>query len=368
MAVVFFGSVVANGEATKADVGQFFGPLVGKEPSKLQRMSPADSRLRYEGRVDYSDPAAPVLIWQGSRLSIIFEGETLAFQVDGLGHESFFDVHLDSSTSILAVRSGDNQILSYQKALSSGRHALTLIKRSEAAVGTVRLRGILIDKGARVSAPAPISYKLAMQFIGDSITVGACNEDGATDQWENHLTHNNARSYAAMTAAAFSADYRNIAASGMGVITGYVEVRAGEMWDKLYPSAASAPAPLKDWIPDVLLVNLGENDDSFSRAKGQPFPPTFTDAYVSLVKAMRKAYPSTRIVLLRGGMYGGSQSAPLIKAWDAGVAQLEAGDSLISHYAFNHWSSNHPRVADDRAMADELIAWLKHQPFMKGHL
>jgi hypothetical protein len=56
-----------------------------------------------------------------------------------------------------------------------------------------------------------------MEFIGDSITVGACNEDGDADQWENRRTHNAAMSYAALTAEAFSADHRNIAVSGMGV-------------------------------------------------------------------------------------------------------------------------------------------------------
>jgi hypothetical protein len=36
----------------------------------------------------------------------------------------------------------------------------------------------------------------------------------------------------------------------------------------------------------------------------------------------------------------------------------------VAHYVFNHWSGPHPRVKDHRAMADELIGWLKAQPFM----
>jgi len=38
------------------------------------------------------------------------------------------------------------------------------------------------------------------------------------------------------------------------------------------------------------------------------------------------------------------------------VTQLEAADPAISHFVFAHWTHHHPRVADDRAMADELIA------------
>jgi hypothetical protein len=54
----------------------------------------------------------------------------------------------------------------------------------------------------------------------------------------------------------------------------------------------------------------------------------------------------------------------LRQAWEVAVAELERADPKIAHFVFQHWSSNHPRVSDDRAMADELAAWLKHQPFI----
>jgi hypothetical protein len=66
-------------------------------------------------------------------------------------------------------------------------------------------------------------------------------------------------------------------------------------------------------------------------------------------------------------MFGGAQSEPLRQAWESAVKQLEATDPAISHFVFKHWKPTHPRVADDRAMADELIAWLKQQPFMQAY-
>ena len=133
-----------------------------------------------------------------------------------------------------------------------------------------------------------------MEFIGDSITVGACNEDGAADQWEDRRTHNCALSYATLTAEAFDADYRNTAVSGMGVAIGWVPMKAGEIWNRLYPDTNSPPADLHAWIPNVVFVNLGENDDSYPRAHGQPFPANFTDGYVALIRAIRAAYPDAR--------------------------------------------------------------------------
>jgi len=59
------------------------------------------------------------------------------------------------------------------------------------------------------------------------------------DQWTIVATHDAALSYATLTAAAFSADYRNIAVSGMGIATGWVDKKAGAVWDKTYPNPAS---------------------------------------------------------------------------------------------------------------------------------
>ena len=148
-----------------------------------------------------------------------------------------------------------------------------------------------------------------------TITVGACNEDGPADQWDDRRTHNAALSYAAMTADAFSADYRNISVSGMGISTGWVGKVTGEIWNKIYPSAASPQADLTIWKPQVVFVNYGENDDSYPHAHGQPFPAGFTDAYIAFVHDLRAAYPAAHIVLLRGGMFGGAQSQPLRQAW-----------------------------------------------------
>ncbi len=338
------------------------------QTNRLTLRIPAwDARFRYEGRIDFADTNAPVVIWQASRISIDFEGNAVRLLFGGAKGQNFFNALVDGSNTVVAANEGMPVHPATLSDLGPGRHHLTLFKRSEANAGTVRFRGIEIAPRAKVWAPAPPRYKLAMEFIGDSITVGACNEDGATDQWDNRRTHNCALSYATLTAAAFSADYRNIAVSGMGIATGWVPMKAGEIWDRLYPDTNSPPANLRAWTPNVVFVNLGENDDSFTRAHGQPFPAGFTDGYVALVRAMRAACPDARIILLRGGMFGGARSEPLRTAWDAAVTQLEATDKGVSHFVFQHWTSTHPRVADDRILANELIAWLNRQDFMQAY-
>ena len=347
---------------------QNFQPVAPElQTNRLMLQIPAaDARFRYEGRFDFSDSNAPVIVWQASRISLDFEGNTLVLLFDDARGQCFFNAAVDGSNTVVEVREGKPAQPATLAGFGPGRHHLALFKRSEADAGTVHFRGVVLAPGEKAWAPPPPACRLRMEFFGDSLTVGACNEDGDTDQWDNRRTHNAALSYAALTANAFSADYRNIAVSGMGIATGWVDKKAGEVWNKTYPNPASPRADLTQWVPQVIFVNFGENDDSYPRAHGQPFPANYTDGYIALIHAIRAAYPAAHIGLLRGGMYGGAQSEPFRQAWESAVTQLEAADPAISHFVFAHWTRSHPRVADDRAMADELIAWLKQQPFMQA--
>ena len=332
----------------------------------VQTISASNKCFRYEGRFDFADANSPVVIWQASRINIDFEGDTLTLLFDRPTWQYFFNAQIDNSTTIVEANEGMPAKGTTFMGLGAGRHHLTLSKRSEANAGSVHFNGIQIGDGAKVWLSAPIAYKLKMEFFGDSVTAGACNEDANADQWDNRRTHNGMLSYAAIASEALGADHRNISVSGMGIITGYVDVKAGEMWNRIYPNASSAIADLNAWTPDVVFVNLGDNDESFTRTHNQPFPVDFNDGYVSLVRAIRAAYPKAHIVLLRGGMYGGMHSEFLNRAWKDIVTQLEADDKDISHFIFKYQAMNHPRVAEDRILADELVNWLKQQDFMKS--
>jgi lysophospholipase L1-like esterase len=344
--------------------GRSAAPLAAPRPGEARVISAADPRFRYEGRIDLADCAQPVIVWQATRIRLDFSGDTLALLFADTRGQCFFNAEVDGANTVVAVPEGKTARVEI-KDLKPGRHELTLVKRCEAAAGTTGFRGIEVAAGAEAWAPAAAEARLKLEFFGDSITAGACNEDGATDQWEDRRTHNGARSYAAFVAAALGAEHRNIAVSGMGIVTGYVPMTAGQIWDRSYPNPSSARADLGAWTPDVVFVNFGENDDSITRGHGKPFPAGFTDGYFALVRAIRAAHPAAEIVLLRGGMYGGARSEPLRAAWTAAVQRLEAGDGHIHPFVFTHWTGLHPRVADDQAMADELTAWLRQQPFLR---
>jgi lysophospholipase L1-like esterase len=333
----------------------------------LQFVPASDRHFHYDGRFDFADHASPVVIWEASTIAVDFDGDRASVRFSGVTDQVFFNATVDGATAILALHKATPDATLPLVVLGSGRHHLVLFKRSEASAGSVHFNGLEIAQGAKVHSPAVPKHKMKMEFIGDSITVGACDEDGPNDQWEDRRTHDAAYSWAALTAAEFSADYRNISISGIGLAAGYVDIVMGQVWDHVYPTPSSPKVDPGKWTPDVVLVLLGDNDDSYPRDHSLPFPPAFAEKYAALIHAIRAAYPKASLVLLNGGMWAGTHSKVLQPAWNAVVADLEAKDPRISHYTFIHWTLNHPRVADHRALADELDAWLKATLFkVKG--
>jgi len=347
--------------AALAALAAFCPPAPAAAAGDTQVVAASDPHFRYEGRFDFRDPAAPVVIWEASRIAIDFEGGRIAVRFGKATGQVYFDASVDGSRSILELREGIPVKTFALPVSGSGLHHLTLFKRTEATAGVVPFEGIEVEPGATVLSPAPPATRMRIEVFGDSITVGACDEDGPRD---DRSTHDAAFSWAALTAAAFSADYRNISVSGIGLATGYVDVLAGQVWDRIYPTASSPRADLNGWVPDVVLVLLGDNDDSYPRQHHLSFPGNFVERYVSYVRAIRAAYPRAPIVLLNGGMWAGTHSRELGDGLRAAVAELESGDPGIRHFTFSHWTTNHPRVADHRALAGELVAWLRTQPFM----
>lgn len=330
------------------------------------RLVPAgDARFEYRGRLDTRDPSGPVLVWEDSAVAVDFGGSHLELDLGPSEGDNFLDVRVDAAAWVAQVPVARGSRFNCPVPLGPGRHRLEIHKRNEASAGTLQFRGIWIGGGEEAFRPEAARPALKMEFYGDSITAGACDEDGTEDQWDTRRTHNAELSYASVVGRTFGADWRNQSVSGIGIVTGWTNVVAGQTWDRLYPKADSPAADLTLWTPDVVLVNLGDNDADYPKAHKLPFPDGFGERYEELVRGIRRAYPAAEIVMLLGGMDSGVHSAPLNAAWGAAVSRLEASDPRMHHLLLAHWTYTHPRVPDHAALAAELTAWLKGQAFMK---
>jgi len=332
--------------------------LIGSN-SYARHIRPDNAAFVYLGRIEVNAPH-PLIAWQASSVAINFSGSEVAVGFSDMAGQVFFDVTVDSHTQIIQARDG---WLTLPLKLKAGPHYLSLFKRSEASAGQVRFLGIKTDNNEKPLAASVNKHHKKFIFYGDSITAGACNEDGDSDQWETRKTHNAAKSYAAYVANYFDAEYRNVAISGIGISMGYQPYTVDQVWNRLYADPKAPLADLKQFQPDIVFVNYGENDDSFSTRQKQPFPKNWESRYLNFIDQLRVSYPNSQIVILRGGMSGGKNSVRLRKPWQRVVSTAEKKDKKISHYIFDHWNNLHPRVKDHRIMANELTTWLKTQPW-----
>lgn len=330
----------------------------GQEAKKRRLIPPDHPDLYYIGRIDDHDPKAVVLIWQGTEIQTHFSGRSIGFRFSGASGQNFFNVIIDGEIRVLRLVEGETHDYMLTEELPDGGHELILHKRTEAKFSHCTFQGILLEKEAQLG-PKPEPLPIRLEFYGDSITAGACNEDPGPDQYDDYSTHNNYRSYGAMTARDLSAEYVCIAISGIGVCYSWNTLLLGDFYDRLYPDPNSARYRFPDRKPDIVVLNVGQNDYGYAVTKDVPFPTDFTEKYVEIVRNIRGLYPATPIICALGGMSAYHDSTELQTAFAKALAELKATTPQIYSMILTPFTYNHPRTDTHEKMAMELTAFIK---------
>jgi hypothetical protein len=184
----------------------------------------------------------------------------------------------------------------------------------------------------------------------------------ADDQYEDLSTHDGTRAYGALAAQRLGADYLGIAVSGIGITRTWGDVLMPQVWDRVAPRTDAPVAPPDARAPDVVLVNLGQNDHGLPASRGEPFAADFAERYLDFVRQLRRRYPTTKLVLLAGGMSAWKEQPAIPQALAAAVQRLRGeGDAKVWAYTFQAFTWAHPRIDTHEQMADELVAFLKEK-------
>ena len=328
------------------------------------RFVPAsDPRLRTAGRFALPGPRGELpLIWSGSEVRARFTGTRLALRLAGTrGGINHFTVEVDGQRHALALLGAGTQDWQLRMPLAPGEHGLRIVKRTEGAMAEAVFHGLLLAHDAQLLAPPP-ARPLRLQFYGDSVTAGACNGDMGQDQYEDLSTHDGTRAYGALTAEQLGADYVGIAISGTGITRTWGDVLMPQVWDRVAPRLDAPLAPPDARAPDVVLVNLGQNDHGLPASLGEPFAADFGARYLAFVRQLRQRYPQARLVLLLGGMSAWKEQPELPRSVAATVQQLRAeGDTKVWTYTFRAFAWAHPRIDVHAQLAEELTAFLRQE-------
>lgn len=276
--------------------------------------------------------------------------------------------------SLMVADSLDNRVLvppdtffQIATGLPDTLHTLRITKRTEAVFGVTTFGGLVLDNGKGL-APPPPERNRKMLFLGDSFVAGYGNEGASPECGFSRDTENSYHAYGSMLARRFRADYMLIAKSGAGIVRNFGETTAASpdpfpyYEQRRLMNVPGLPWNPNEWIPDVVVVRLG-NNDFYAR----PYPQrwAFRQAYASFLDKLRNNYPSAEILALCGPTSRGFYCPNIERV----VEERRVLDQAV-HYVrldvpLNRGSDFgcdwHPNVAGHRKIADALepyISWI----------
>lgn len=342
-----------------------FSSLVLAEP--VQTISADNKQYLYTGRIDFADKKAPSLSWTGSSIKANFTGTSLAITLDDQLGKNYFNVIIDGETQhpyVLEAKQGE-QTYVISTVLKAGDHNLEIYKRTEGEEGATKFKGLVLDADAKLLAP-PARPTRRIEIYGDSITTGMGNE-GPDNGMDHLLTEkNNYWAYGAITARNLNAELHTISQSGIGIMISWFPFIMPQFYDQLSAVGNNdSQWDFTQWTPDLVVINLFQNDswliDRDKKLQPLPSDAQKIQAYIDFVRSIRAKYPKAQIICALGSM-----DATATPKWPgyitAAVERMrkENNDKNLDTIFFEFTGyGQHPRIAQHKANADKLTAFIK---------
>lgn len=334
-----------------------------------------DPALRYTGRVDFSDPAAPVLVYPYSSVEMRFSGTVL--KVVLRNRNAYWDNYLgfviDGVEGKVKIPEHEKIIcLTLAEGLADRVHTLFFFKRQDSC-HTVSFFGFVVGKDAEIAAPEEMPER-RIEVFGDSVSAGEVSEAvdfiGKPDPPHNGEYSNSYWSYAAIAARKLDAQLHDVSQGGIALMHGtgwYLEpdaVGMEEIWDKMEYHAPFGPAKrwdFKRYTPHVALVAIGQNDshpDDFMAADyGGAKARCWREHYGRFLRSVRGVYPDALIVAATTIL----QHSP---EWDRAIGEVcgGIGDPKIVSFLYSRngcGTPGHIRIPEAEEMAGELAGFIR---------
>lgn len=248
---------------------------------------------------------------------------------------------------------------------------IRIVKLSEAAFSLAVVYPAQTDCSA-VIAPLP-EKPLKMLFIGDSITCGYGVDDCNLFSEFSTSAENAMKAYSMLTADILGADACLFAYSGFGIISGYTHNEFRNKQEVLPPYYGSLgfshstidgvkpqdiPWSCAQYDPDIIVVNMGTNDNSFCIQNRETFTE-FSDAYIHFIRTVRESAPRAEIICTIG-IIGTETAGYVISAAES------LGDPALHTFRFTeqtgllgYGSNMHPSEDTHIYAAEELAEFIR---------
>lgn len=290
----------------------------------------------------------------GTKCTVNVNGDSNAMNASAADNQARMGIYVNGERVIDDMV--DNLRESYDVFESDTPQEVTvsIVKLSESPMSTISIGDIKVTGSAIKPTP---DKDIFIEFVGDSITCGYGADDPVKENHFSTKTEDVTKAYAYKTAQALNADYSMVSFSGYGIISGYSDgnkkvsnqtvpqyyTKLGFCWS---PNGSFVPANI-DWDfsgrqPDVVVVNLGTNDDSYTKSETER-QEEYAAEYVNFIKTIREKNPDAKILCTLGVM-GDRLFEYVQKAADEYTA--ETGDKNVYTMKFDVQSPDDGYSAD----------------------
>ena len=333
--------------------------------NNLQEIASDNSNFQYIGRVNWQNPQAPIFSFPATASRFNFEGTTLKLKLadDNWGETNYIGVYLDENPEPIIINLDSDiqpQLYSVAEDLEDRVHQALVIKRNDYLTGEFSFHGIAIDANKNLR-PQEIRPNRKIEVYGDSISSGVAveYEQTGTQDPEDNINNlsNSYLSFGAMLARDYQAELSLIAQAGISLVDGYGFWNNGTgmemVYDKSKPLKDSPIWDFSQYIPDLVIIALGQNDSATIDLNSDPNNIRWQEHYQSFLLNLRSKYPNAYFVCMFPNMYHD-------RAWDNYLTTAvdryknEHNDDQVYSLITEQVTPGHPRVSEQKLMADAL--------------
>ncbi len=323
-------------------------------------IKPDNLKFNYTGRIDFTEKNAPKLFWPGTYIDASFTGTSVKILFDDLRGENYYNIFIDGNFSDPVIIDCDSGFFVYPivKDLKDTIHTIKIFRRTEGFSGRTIFQGLLLDDEGKLvdSKPKP---KRIIEFYGNSITCGMGNECDEDSGDTDNSKRNNFLTYGAMTARNLDAQYICIAKSGIGIIKSWFDMVMPEYYNRLDPSNPDIDWDFSKWTPDIVVVNLFQNDSWLvPKMELVPTEEQIIQSYINFISTLRLHYPDAHIFCTLGCMDATKDDSPWPEYIKSAVEKMN-DNKMYYHFFKSDGFYKHPRVRHHKKMADSLTEFIK---------
>ncbi len=324
---------------------------------------PNDPNIQYMGRIDFTNPLAPVLGWASSTITVNFQGRSLKgiFSSTQRYGKDYLAVMIDGAfvgRPIAPAKTATTYTLA--RRLANTTHTAVIVKRTE-YWGDVTFTGLILEPG-KTLLPPPTAPTRRIEFYGDS-NVSAHDSEDIYDLG-NSKYNNSWYGYAGDTARMLDAQWQNLGWGGAGW-TSQSSPLVQVVWNYTNPAnadtatsqATGAQAYDFSLFPaDVVVVNAGSND-SYNYNDESQIIPAWDDFVLNKI---RPVHPNAHVVLAESVGWSFYEPGDYIAQ---AVADLNAlGEYNVSSVTFPWlWSQDHAVIEEHAGFANIVAAHIAAQ-------